>query len=140
MTTSSLFPRSVAVRGRYVKILYLDINTQYGQSNNQLLVENINAVNNELLNLILTTPGELDFEPDFGSEVPGLIFEQPTAVASWMIENHLIVAVNRWLPFITIDTKETLIVPLALQVGYYFKLVYSVAGINNAQADFRFQT
>ncbi|HWY34469.1 MAG TPA: hypothetical protein VNX68_07465 [Nitrosopumilaceae archaeon] len=139
--TSSIFPLTSPIQGRYIRILYLDVNSRYTQDTQQLVLENINAVNNELINLIMTAIGERHFEPEFGSTLPGLIFDQPTQFTTWIMEDALFKAVQRWLPNVRINFDQSIIAPLDNQTGYYFRLVYSVEGITgNISVDFVFST
>jgi phage baseplate assembly protein W len=131
---------SITASSRFYKVYYTDLNCRYTLDDKQLVITNANAVNNELLNLILTSPGELAFEPDFGCNIPNLLFEQPTQVVNWMISNNLFIAVARWIPYVDIDASLSSITGLPNDMGYYFKLYYSVAGLMAGGADFRFQT
>lgn len=130
---------SKIINNKYVKIIYSDLNSNYTVDNLPLNIYNANAVSNELLNLITTVPGEFDFEPDFGCKVPLLIFNLPSQVLSWMIENYLFVAVDRWMPFVHIDFTNSLIAPLQSSAGYYFRLVYSVDNLGSGNLDFSIQ-
>lgn len=140
--TNSIFPLVLPIQGRFIRILYLDINANYTQDHQQLILDNVNAVNGELLNLILTAIGERHFEPEFGSTLPGLIFDQPTQFTTWIMEDALFKAVQRWLPSVRINFDQSIIAPLDMDIGgYYFKLVYSIVGLtNSATVDFRFST
>jgi phage baseplate assembly protein W len=139
MSSNSLFPLPQPIQGKYIKILYVDVNTQFGLDNQQLLLENISAVNNEIINLILTAIGERHFEPEVGSELGDLIFDQPGEFTSWIMENKLFSAMARWMPNVWIDFGQSVIEPLDNEIGYYFKLVYSVAGLTGVSTvDFQF--
>ena len=49
----------------------LDLNTYYGTTYkaNELLVDDATSINQQILNLLGTTPGAVLFEPEFGSRV-----------------------------------------------------------------------
>lgn len=140
---NSLYPRTVPVAGRLVNIVYLDINAQYGLDNNQLLLENILAINGQILHLILTPIGSVPFEPEFGSNIPGLIFDQPTGFTTMSMEDGLLLAMHRWLPVVQVDFRRSNIFMAddPSESGYVFQLYYSVGGLPSAvSVDFRFNS
>jgi len=128
-------------QGKYSRVIYRDVNSQFTLDGKPLLLDNIHAVNNEIINLILTQVGERHFEPEFGSRLPNLIFDQPIAFTDWLMEDELFIAVNRWLPNVRIDFNRSTIQAMVGEGGYYFKLIYSVIGLGgNLQVDFHLST
>jgi phage baseplate assembly protein W len=141
-SVGSSYPLTQIIQGKLVKILYLDLNSQYTEDGQQLVLENIAAVNGEILNLIMTPIGSRHFEPEVGSAIPDLLFDQPSTVTIWVMKNKLFEAITRWMPYVQFDYKNSIIVPLQDSSGYYFRLIYSIFGLdgNNVKADFRFTT
>ena len=64
------------------------------------------AISN-LKNLILTRKGERPFQPEFGSDVYSLLFEQMSSTLSSDLENSLRADIKFWLPYIIIDDVTT---------------------------------
>ena len=64
------------------------------------------AISN-LKNLILTRKGERPFQPEFGSDVYSLLFEQMSSTLSSDLENSLRADIKFWLPYIIIDDVNT---------------------------------
>jgi phage baseplate assembly protein W len=62
-----------------------------------------------LKNLLLTRKGERVFQPNFGSNIPSLLFEQMGASLESELEQSLRDDIGFWLPYIVID--EILIQP-----------------------------
>ena len=60
------------------------------------------AISN-LKNLILTRKGERPFQPEFGSDVYSLLFEQMSSTLSQDLEDSLRADIKFWLPYIIID-------------------------------------
>ena len=60
------------------------------------------AVSN-LKNLLLTRKGERLFQPEFGSSIYSLLFEQMTADLSTQMDEQLREDIDFWLPYIVID-------------------------------------
>ena len=56
-----------------------------------------------LKNLLLTRKGERPFQPEFGSEIYTLLFEQMTADLSTNLRESIIRDIEYWLPYIIID-------------------------------------
>tara|TARA_E500000331_G_C17019817_1_gene610233 strand:- start:262 stop:687 length:426 start_codon:yes stop_codon:yes gene_type:complete len=56
-----------------------------------------------LKNLLLTNKGERVGQPDFGSEIPNILFEPITDDIGNSIETAINEAVTQWLPYISIQ-------------------------------------
>lgn len=56
-----------------------------------------------LTNLLLTRKGERPFQPEFGSTLEAVVFEQLTDDGVSNIEGAIQSAVSQWMPFINID-------------------------------------
>lgn len=62
-----------------------------------------------LLNLLLTKKGERIMQPDFGTGLDSLLFEQLTDVEfEERLQDTITESVNFWLPYINIDEIEVL--------------------------------
>tara|TARA_A100001391_G_scaffold167306_2_gene127620 strand:+ start:137 stop:559 length:423 start_codon:yes stop_codon:yes gene_type:complete len=61
-----------------------------------------------ITNLLLTNTGERVYQPEFGSRLRELIFEQIDENLPNKIEEEVRRAVSRWLPYINISSVETL--------------------------------
>ncbi len=59
-----------------------------------------------LKNLLLTMKGERPMQPDFGSDLMKMVFEQDDGTLVDRIRNTIINAVTTWLPYLTINTIE----------------------------------
>jgi len=89
-----------------------------------------NHVRDEVLQLILTSPGERPFVPDFGGGARKIVFEPTSDVLRGMLQARLTQAFKKWL-----NTRATL---ENLQVNFLGELVeitvqYSVAGTTDSQ-------
>mgnify|MGYP003118564393 CR=1 FL=1 len=61
-----------------------------------------------ITNLLLTNTGERVYQPEFGSRLRELIFEQIDENLPNKIEEEVRRAVSRWLPYINIQDVQTL--------------------------------
>lgn len=117
----------------------LDLNTYYGTTYkaNELLVDDATSINQQILNLLGTTPGEVLFEPEFGSRVQAYLFEPISTITAYNIKIWVMEALTRWLPFITMIPDKSSVIPDQSKDGYNIKIVYSIANtdqIGNVQA------
>ena len=65
-------------------------------------------VRHNLRNLLLTNVGERVYQPEFGSRLRELCFEQLDDALPQRIEDEVRRAVNFWLPYVNIVSVETL--------------------------------
>jgi phage baseplate assembly protein W len=66
----------------------------------------VSQIKSDLLSLLLTTPGERVFLPDFGTPLKRLIFEQNDAVLETMTKNMIADAISMWEPRIAVNQIE----------------------------------
>jgi phage baseplate assembly protein W len=80
---------------------YVDANSNFLVNNGDLLLLNMDALKNQIDNIINTTPGDrfgdYDDEPEFGSDVGKLLFDPIDDITAWKIETALYRAIGRWL-------------------------------------------
>jgi len=60
-------------------------------------------VKSNLKNLILTAKGERLFQPNFGTNLKSLLFEQITNATLENIENDIRESIGTWLPYVNIN-------------------------------------
>ena len=112
----------------YSKTTVTDVNSNYGLSSNVLQLVNVAAVENMLMNLITISPGELTFSPTIGSGIQSYLFENATSLTGWNIMDNLFYAVKKFLPFISIDLKNSAVYA---GVGYFvLDIAYSIKNLN----------
>jgi phage baseplate assembly protein W len=102
----------------------------------------IDAAKSNLKNLLLTNKGERILQPDFGTGLQELLFEQITDDLEIQLESLITDSVNFWLPYIYIDEivvdmsdemkdKNTAGIHLKFSVGGQFEsqeLTFTVRG------------
>ena len=74
----------------------------------QLTKSSYDQVRHNLKNLLLTHIGERVYQPEFGSRLRELCFEQLDDTLPQRIEDEVRRAVNFWLPYVNIVEVETL--------------------------------
>lgn len=64
--------------------------------------DTLSQAKTNLKNLLLTTKGERYMQPNFGTNLKKIVFEQNTEEIEEIIEDDIKGVVNFWLPYITI--------------------------------------
>ena len=78
-------------------------------------------------NLLLTAKGERVMQPDFGSDLRALLFEQADENIEERIEETILESISTWLPYISvekIDIIEDETTPNLMKVNLNFYLNY----------------
>ena len=63
-----------------------------------IAIKNINAITRSIRNIVLTTPGEKFFDPDFGSNVTRLLFENVDDITASQIQEEIEFSINNYEP------------------------------------------
>ena len=87
------------------------------------------AISN-LKNLILTRKGERPFQPQFGSDVYSLLFEQISETLSSDLEDSLRADIKFWLPYIIIDDVNVITLEDSNRVEISLKVRVTENGAN----------
>ena len=77
----------------------ISMSFQSNPLNNDLIaIKNVNAIARSIRNIILTTPGEKFFDPDFGSNVSKLLFENVDDITASQIQEEIEFSINNYEP------------------------------------------
>ena len=63
-----------------------------------IALKNVNAITRSVRNIVLTTPGEKFFDPDFGSNVSNLLFENVDDITASQIQEEIEFSINNYEP------------------------------------------
>ena len=74
----------------------------------QLTKNSFDQVRHNLKNLLLTNIGERVYQPEFGSRLRQICFEQLDDSLPTRVEDEVRRAVSFWLPYVNIESVETL--------------------------------
>ena len=67
-------------------------------NNDLIAIKNVNAITRSIRNIVLTTPGEKFFDPDFGSNVSNLLFENVDDITASQIQEEIEFSINNYEP------------------------------------------
>ena len=63
-----------------------------------IAIKNVNAITSSIRNIVLTIPGEKFFDPDFGSNVSNLLFENVDDITASQIQEEIEFSINNYEP------------------------------------------
>ena len=89
-----------------------------------------------LQNLLLTTPGERIFQPEFGSQLKSIVFEQGEDIPN-RIEEAIRSAVDKFLEYINIENVFTTQQDNQVNVSIEFSVPLNPVAIEVLNFDFR---
>lgn len=68
--------------------------------------EDEKLIKNDLIQLLLTTPGERVMRPDFGTKLRGFVFENITPISLTLLKENILVAINKYEERVTIVSLD----------------------------------
>jgi len=85
----------------------ISMSFQSNPLNNDLIaIKNVNAITRSIRNIVLTTPGEKFFDPDFGSNVSRLLFENVDDITASQIQEEIEFSINNYEPRVKLLSVE----------------------------------
>ena len=97
--------------------------------NNDLVVlKNANAIARSIRNIISTSPGEKFFDPDFGSNVTKLLFENIDDISAISIRDEIESSINNYEPRVSLISVET--IPDYENNAFNCRITYRIIGID----------
>ena len=77
-------------------------------NNDLIAIKNVNAIARSVRNIVLTTPGEKFFDPDFGSNVSKLLFENVDDITASQIRQEIEFSINNYEPRVKLINVEVI--------------------------------
>lgn len=74
----------------------------YFETTQDILIQ----IRTNLMNLLLTKKGERPFQPEFGSDLHNVVFEQMTDDGLSTVKSSIESAVSQWMPFVQVNEVE----------------------------------
>lgn len=79
--------------------IYTDIDYRLNTVNKDIrLSTDKEAIDNSLRNIILTNKGEVPGNPEFGSNIEEILFEQLDGVTEILLKNMITIEIEKWEP------------------------------------------
>ena len=97
-------------------------------SGDLIALKNENAIARAVRNIVLTTPGEKLFDPDFGSSVGEILFENVDDITAVSIQDEIRNCLNNYEP--RVDLINVDVDPNFDENQFDVKITYRVVGID----------
>lgn len=128
----------IAVIQRKGAKYFTDININYSQDFEPVVLENLRALDNQIIHILSTPFYTREFEPEFGSRIPEMLFEPVDEITGWLMRTAAYEALTRWMvdqlgrPRITINLNSTFFTPNEDDYAYTGQIVYQelLTGMN----------
>ena len=97
-------------------------------SGDLITLKNENAIARAVRNIVLTTPGEKLFDPDFGSSVSEILFENVDDITAVSIQDEIRNCLNNYEP--RVDLINVDVDPNFDENQFDVKITYRIVGID----------
>ena len=91
-----------------------------------IALKNENAIARSIKNIVFTLPGEKFFEPSFGSNISGSLFENIDDITGGVIEDEIRQSINNWEPRVNLISVDTF--PDPTNNSYDCIITYEIIG------------
>ena len=93
-----------------VKRKYKDISMSFGANpltNDLIAIKNASAISRSIRNIVMTLPGEKPFEPQYGSKVSKVLFQNMDMISSGIIVDEIRTSINNFEPRVELLSVES---------------------------------
>ena len=108
---------------------FKDISMSFGSNpltDDLIALKNANAISRSVRNIVMTLPGEKPFNPNFGSRVSSLLFENMDVITSGLILDEIRTSINNYEPRVELITVD--VNPDFEGNSYDIVIVYNIIG------------
>lgn len=110
----------------YDEIIWVDVNSNFGEDSDPELVTDIAAINNSLFNLLSCVPGSRPFQRDYGCELMQALFEPADSVTRDFLDITLFQAIAQWEPRIQADVARSSVDTSSDGSGFNVVVAYTI--------------
>lgn len=111
--------------------MYKDINVYRPRIKPE--VEDLDSIQQSLINLILTRPGERPFNVDYGINTEDMLFDLADDTTALSLYNELVAKIKLFEPRVKLNTSETDVSADLDNNAINIKLVFEVTGFEGTQ-------
>ena len=118
---------------------FKDISMSFGANpltNDLIAIKNANAISRSVRNIVMTIPGEKPFNPDFGSNVRNLLFENMDSITAGLIVDEIRTSIQNYEPRVELMTVEAF--PDFDNNSYDVNIVYDIIGADIPPQELQF--
>ena len=95
-------------------------------SGDLIALKNENAIARAVRNIVLTSPGEKLFDPDFGSNISEILFENVDEITAVSIQDEIKNCLNNYEP--RVDLTDVIVNPNFDENQFDVKIIYTIIG------------
>jgi len=88
---------------------FKDISMTFGMNpltDDLVALKNVNAINRAIRNIVLTIPGEVPFNPTFGSHIGASLFENMDEFSAREIKNEIMMSIKNFEPRVRLNNVK----------------------------------
>ncbi len=89
-----------------------------------VLIKNEDSIKQSIINIILTSQGERFFNPEFGSNVYNMLFENISPQTSTTLRKLILTAINNYEP--RAEVQDIIVTPLEERNAYTVSILFNV--------------
>ena len=97
-------------------------------TNDLIATKNASAISRSVRNIVLTSPGEKFFDPDFGSRISDSLFENMDDIAALTIKDEIDNSIRQYEPRVILD--DVIVSPDFDNNTFDVLIVYRIIGID----------
>ena len=97
-------------------------------TNDLIAMKNASAIARSVRNIVLTTPGEKFFDPDFGSRISDSLFENIDDISALTIRDEIENSIRKYEPRVILD--DIVISPNFDNNSFDVLIIYRIVGID----------
>ena len=105
-------------------------------SGDLIALKNENAIASAVRNIVLTTPGEKFFDPDFGSSVSEILFENVDDITAVSIEDEIKSSLKNYEP--RVELINVTVDPNFDENQFDVRITYRIVGIDIPPSELEF--
>ncbi len=108
---------------------FKDISMSFGKNpmtNDLIALKNANAISRSVRNIVMTYPGEKPFEPQYGSKVSRVLFENLDMISAGIIVDEIKTSIENFEPRVELISVEA--DPNFDENSYDVIIVYDIIG------------
>ena len=110
---------------------FKDISMSFGSNpltDDLIALKNENAIARSVRNIVMTLPGEKPFEPNFGSKVSKILFENIDMISAGIIVDEKRTSIDNYEPRVELQSVD--VFPDFEGNSYEVTIIYNIIGVD----------
>lgn len=97
-------------------------------TNDIISIKNETAIARSLRNIVYTIPGEIPFNPQFGTNISRTLFDNMDNISAKLLENQITNSITRFEP--RVNLLKVIVEPLFDNNEFNVNIIYEIVGID----------